>query len=110
MILSDNEIQKLIKEFSKQFTPDYLIKIERVEVVDLFYQQALEITVHPKEGRGLGREVWSYEFAAKLLKEPKELDLCGHRWREAFKTAIENAKPLNLNAEFFDQPENSEIN
>lgn len=110
MILTDNEINKLIKEFSKQFTSDYQIKIERVEVADLFYQQALEITVWPKEGRGMGSEVWSYDFAAKLLKEPKELDKCGRRWRESFKMALENAKPLNLNAEFFDQPENSKIN
>lgn len=81
------ELKKLQKSFASLFTSEYLISMQFHHRLDV--GRVVKVRVNKINDVGEAQEDWSLDFADKLLKNPKELEVCAKRWLDAFS----NAKP-----------------
>lgn len=92
MQLTDKNAKKFLKAFSSLFTKDFLIHVAIKRVPN--YGDLLHITVSRPNHFGVGEEHITADFALKMIKEPKELELYHKRWVEGFKSPTST---LNFN-------------
>lgn len=92
MQLTDKDAKKFLKAFSSLFTKDFLVQVAIKRVPN--YGDLLHITVSRPNHFGVGEEHITADFALKMIKEPKELELYYKRWAEGFKSPTST---LNFN-------------
>lgn len=90
--LTTTEAQKFLKDFSSLFTKEFLIQVAMVDVPN--FGHLLKITVSKPGQLGVGEEHITADFALKMIKEPKELELYYQRWMRGFASPINHINNL----------------